>query len=355
MALRWIEGFDYIDAGQFGSGLSNILGKRYPFNNTTTGFDTISVAGQHGNGMSVSPRYASQYFETPALTYGDTWIIGCRIALSFTPTDAQQFIQILDENRDVTAYLRIYGDGTLQYVGGASGTKTQYWYGGTGPQFYLELKVTLHDTTGSYAIHVNGEALVSQTSFDTKSESTTGASSFRFRGFANTVAGFAKYSDIYVCDDTGGVNNDFLGPIRVLSLHPNADGDDEDWTLSSGSDSYALVNETEPVDGDSDYIEDTTTSNRTLFTYDDVPAGMGDSIIGVQIATNPRITDATPYDLINVIKSGGTLYPESAVTVDDESFNGMGHVMQLLENDPDTGSAWTASGLNNAQFGVEVG
>jgi hypothetical protein len=151
------------------------------------------------------------------------------------------------------------------------------------------------------------------------------------------------------------VNNDFLGPIRVLSLHPDADGDDEDWTLSSGSDSYALVNETEPVDGDSDYIEDTVTTNRTLFTYDDVPSGMGDNIIGVQVVTNPRITNATPYDLINTIKSGGTLYPESAVTIDNETFNGMGHVMQLLESDPDTSTAWTASGLNGAQFGVEVG
>jgi hypothetical protein len=355
MALRWLEGFDWIDTGQSGSSLDNILGKRYPFKNVLTGFDTISVAGQHGNGTSVSPRWTTQYFETPAFTYGDTWIVGCRIALSFTPSNGQQIIQIRDENRDITGYIQVFSDGTLQYVGGSNGTIATYWRWGSGPQFYLELKVTLHDTTGSYEIRVNGETLVSQTSFDTKSKSTTGASRFQFGGFGNDSTGFAKYSDIYVCDDTGSVNNDFLGPIRVLSLHPDADGDDEAWTLSGGTDSYTLVNETEPVDDDSDYIEDTVTTNRTLFTYDDVPSGMGDNIIGVQIATNPRITDATTYDLINTVKSGGTLYPESAVTVDDQTFNGMGHVMQILENDPDTGSAWTASGLNNAQFGVEVG
>jgi hypothetical protein len=356
MALLWLEGFDWIDSGQTSTTLNNILAKRYPSRNVLTGTDAITATGGHGNGMALYFGDYQQYIQTPDLTYGDVWIIGVRIDCEYLiPRDGQNILRLRDESGNTQGEIRVYGDGTLQYIGGSNGTLTQFWKYGRGIQMYLELKVTLHDTTGSYEIRVNGETLVSQTSFDTKNQSTTGATSFRFYALNTDTSNGSTISDIYICDDSGSVNNDFLGPIRVLSLHPDADGDDEDWTLSSGTDSYALVNETEPIDGDSDYIEDTVTTNRSLFTYDDVPSGMGDNIVGVQVVTNPRITDATTYDLINTIKSGGTLYPESAVTVDDQTYNGMGHVLQLLESDPDTSTAWTASGLNGAQFGVEVG
>lgn len=358
-----MEGFDWCDTGQTSSALDTIVERRgYPYRNITGGNDAITDTGAWGSGTAYKFRYYAHYIETNTFTYGDTFIFGMRInGLRDIPQDNTNIITLLDENRNITCRLELWKDGFIRAVGSAYGDMALIPNAkmGRGLEGYVEWKVYLHDTNGSWEIRWNGNTILTQTNVDTKYRGdTTGANRAQFISMNSTNTadeeGF-RISDIYICDDAGSVNNDFLGPCRVLALHPDADGDDEDWTTSSGTDSYALVNETSPADDDSDYIEDSTTGNRSIFTYDDVPTGMGSNIKGVQLCTLARITDATSYDLKNTVKSGGTLYYDSAVTIDQQDYTDMEQQKWIMETDPDTGSAWTESGLNAVQAGVEVG
>lgn len=358
-----MEGFDWCDTGQTGSALTTIMDRRgYPYKNITGGNDAITDTGAFGSGTAYKFRYYGHYLETNTFTYGDTFIIGCRIN---APREIIQgttdIFQLYDENRNITARLELYIDMMMRCVGSEYSDYFTFDQGlrGRGVEGYLEWKVYLHDTNGTWEVRWNGDTIFSDTNKDTKYRGdTTGANRARFVSLNSTNTateeGF-RISDIYICDDAGSVNNDFIGPCRVLTLHPDADGDDEDWSTSSGSDSYALVNETSPADDDSDYIEDSTTGNRSLFTYDNVPTGMGSNIKGVQLCTLARITDATNYDLKNTVKSGSSLYYDSAVTIDQQSYTDMEQQKWIMETDPDTAAAWTESGLNAVQCGVEVG
>lgn len=355
MALLWMEGFDWIDTDTGDSALESAMLRRYP--TATMDYSTGSSiqTGRGGKGGCLSWRLYFDYFNTPPLqsnVAGNTWIIGFAWLKPYYNTSDGQFFQIKNAASQTVFGLSFIDEIFLRVDGQAELgrypvlIKPQTWY-------YIEIKVTINNSpNGSWALRVNGNAIDSATGVDTAYASDL-SDSVRFIGFGNSgvAANQAKIDDIYVCDASGSLNNDFLGPIVVRNLSPDGDGDDEQWTTSSGTDSYALVNETSPADDDSDYIEDTTTGNRSIFTMGNVPSGQT-GIVGVQQWTDCRVTDATSYTLKQTIKQNGSLYPSTGQSITSQSF---AQYYDILETDPDTGVAWTESGLNAIQSGVEVG
>ena len=154
--------------------------------------------------------------------------------------------------------------------------------------------------------------------------------------------------DLYVLDGTGAVNNDLLGVRKVVTIFPNAAGDVNDWTGSSGADHYTLVDEN-PVDDDTTYIESSTSSQEELWNYTD-PASIA-SVSGIQISTDCRLTDVSPITLETQVKSGSTDSSDAGQVPSGTSYS---TVSRIVELNPDTSSAWDATSLNSAQFGVKV-
>jgi hypothetical protein len=157
------------------------------------------------------------------------------------------------------------------------------------------------------------------------------------------------YDDLYVCDGSGSINNDFLGDCKVIRIDPDGD-DTANWSTSTPSaNHYENISE---VSGDEDtsYIEETASSTLDLFDYESV-ASLG-TIYGVQICTQCRETDATTHTLVTPIESGGNQYDDSAQAVGTPSYI---TVVRVAGTDPDTSSLWTMSGLNAAKFGAKVG
>jgi len=157
-----------------------------------------------------------------------------------------------------------------------------------------------------------------------------------------------SYDDIYVLDDAGSTNNSFLGDCQVTTIYPNAAGDSSDFSPQSGS-NFENVDDGETLD-EANYVESDTAANRDLYGYENVT--IPTSIFGLQVNTDCELTGTSPFDIKQVAKSGATtdVGPAESIWSDQNTVR-----RRLLEQDPDTTSAWTQSGINGAQFGFEVG
>ena len=147
-------------------------------------------------------------------------------------------------------------------------------------------------------------------------------------------------------------NNDFLGDIKVLPMFPQADGHYTQWTPKSGTTHYSEVNE-HNLDYDATYnitiptTEVPTPIDTFIFSAVDTTG----PILGVQLTQVSEKDNAGSRVIQNFCRSAeDTDVPmnKNAVTSTYESFT------TQLDNDPVTGSQWTASRLNASEFGVEV-
>ena len=89
-------------------------------------------------------------------------------------------------------------------------------------------------------------------------------------------------------------------------------------------------------------------ANHTAPTTDTSTATTG--VLGVQLVTLMRKDDAGTRTLAPTVRSGGANYTGTGVSL------GAGYAagLQVYENDPATGVAWTKAGVDGAEFGFEV-
>ncbi len=65
--------------------------------------------------------------------------------------------------------------------------------------------------------------------------------------------------------------------MTVTTLSPNADLTPEEWTLSAGVDSFALIDDDPDTPNDADFIEESVTGERTVVALTDKPADYSSS------------------------------------------------------------------------------
>ena len=344
MAVRWIEGFEtFGSSGATGSALEGELQKKYDEASTLTGVDAKLSAGR-GSGLALEWGDENVHYFRKALDAQATWVIGFAIKLPATLSFTGTWLEILDGGSVQIALKRSVS--TLQILRGTTvldscSIQAGVWY-------YVEVKVTINDTTGSYEVRLNGVNVMSGSNVDTQQTANATADGFKFYG--DTYA-TVLLDDLYVLDGTGSTNNDFLGDMKVSAILPNGDVSGEsDFTRSGGTPNYENVDEN-PSDDDASYVESGTSNDRDLYDYENIDAGVT-GIKGVQINTQARVTDAQSQTLITSCKSNTTVSEDSGESIGSTTYNTSYRVM---EQDPDTSAAWTASGLNAASFGVKVG
>jgi hypothetical protein len=216
--------------------------------------------------------------------------------------------------------------------------------------YFIELKATIHDTTGSYELRVNGTNVLSQTNVDTRNGGSGVVTLIQFGSQTGTSqpAGPATMNmdDIYVCDSSGSLNNDFLGDVAVQTIYPTSDSSVA-WTRSAGGTSYTLVDESTP-NGDTDYVESSTAAQQDIYGYGDLAAATN-TVLGVQINAVARKDDAGARQVKLLTKSGGTTYASSALGLSTTYT----FYSEVRETNPNTAVSWTESDVNSAEFGVE--
>jgi hypothetical protein len=290
--------------GSYGLSVANNVATRYPLpsiTNGTEGYLSVWMKCYAGNGSRL------------ALDDGTN---GWGVDFRFNPS---------------TQIGYLYTNNTLRDTGGTMDFTAWHLY-----EFYFKA----HDTTGFCTIKVDGTEYVSATGVDTIHLGTDNHGLYLFNG---ALGGAYQYVD----DVTWGTGG-YFGDVRYDILMPNADTADEDWTPSTGADSYALVDE-KPA-SDSDYLSSYTAADRTILGFAD--GSWTDKTIVVAIPS------------VRIWKEAGTsqtckLITKSGATTDVESTGQAlgttaGYIFRVDEVDPNTSSAWTTTNLDAAQFGFET-
>lgn len=213
---------------------------------------------------------------------------------------------------------------------------------------YVEMKVTVDPSAGAIALRVNGATppgWSDLTGINTSAVGDGQLDEIRFTGLRQWFG-----DDLYIADTTGGVNDDFLGDVRVETLYPSGNGTNSSLVGSDGNsvDNYALVDEA-GTPNDSDYVGSGTDLDADTYAYQDLSTAIGE-VFGVLVSSRLQKTDAGAI-------SAGDLHLRGATTS-----GGPSHVLSaswqahrtIWDKDPSDDAAWTIAKVNASEFGIEV-
>lgn len=213
---------------------------------------------------------------------------------------------------------------------------------------HIEMFATIHDTLGVVKVAVNNVTQINASALDTANTASLVvaqvAVQFTDIDSAPSVPNFYM-DDLFIYDTSGSINNTFpIGDYRVHTLRPTSDIT-EDWTRSSGADSFALVDEATPNDADHLTAEDA--SDVVELGLENLPAPTA-SVIACMTHTRQLKTDSgTSKTQVALVNDG------SANSGADRPLTTMAtYYVDVIELDPDGDIAWTPAAVNSTSLRV---
>lgn len=220
---------------------------------------------------------------------------------------------------------------------------------GTGAYMHFEHYVKIDDTTGAYELRVNEVTVLNLTSINTDngggevSQVTIGREASPFSSGKNV-----DMEDCYVNDTTsdGSACDTFVGDCKCGILLPNGDTAQADFTKSTGTIGYQLIDETPP--DDSDYIATASATAQSNFGLTDGPANLSE-ILTVRPFIRAKKDDAgTCLVRPSIIVAG-----DKAVVADQAVTTAFAYYDNNIPLSPDTGVPLTPSELNSMLEAIE--
>lgn len=357
MALLWIDGFDHYAAN--GGTLQSLagIGGNYNVDVNVWTAATMPVLGGLGLRENQSNTDPSGFNHPLPSTYGtgNTIGMGAHIYVnSYVNSDVsrgQSIFHLLSAAGVGIIYLNMLSSGQLQVRAGSvigssladSGTNLL----SQDVAYHIEMKVGLHASTGTIEVRVNGVVWINATGLNTLQSQTVGQVGLGAGNYASGQSVDMYWDNFYIWDGTGSVNNDFVGECVVETLFPNADTADADWTKSSGSDGYNLINDV-PANI-SNYIEAANVGDESIFECTNLST-TAYSIKGVMAAVNAQKTTAGASTIEIGVETNNVQSMSAGQALTQGSLTYRNHVVQL---NPDTGVAWTPSEVNAIQVVVD--
>jgi hypothetical protein len=356
MALLFVDGFDSYGTTN-GAAPVGLLNKWANDGGSNHQSDTI-VTGRFSDGFALRPASNATTFNhtnVPVFAATVTLVAGVAFRVESLPSSGQ-FRELMATGSGSSGIevgvavtdsgaLRVYRASTSTNLGESSAglVEANKWY-------YLELKVTSDNTTGSFEVRLDNVNVVSASGVDTLNSANPNTVRLLGRTTASGQNYFVHYDDFY-CLNTTGSPNDFLGPRHVYTIFPTAAGDSAQFTPSSGNNHEAV--DENPHDTNTTYIESNVDSEKDLYQFGDVAAVT--DITAALVYGIVTKTDVSSFDFIGLTKSNGQEDESAAVLVNPASAGTYKAAAGIFLTDPDTDAAWTQSGINAAQFGLKVG
>ena len=311
-----------------------------------------SSSGRFTNGLRATTPNSGNYMIYKTLPSGDDVIIvGAAVRISNYPTTNVPVFSLREASGPQHhCEIRINSAGKLFVTRnatavGSAGTTTlslNVWY-------FIEAKVTVHDSTGAAEVRINGVTELNLTGQDLRDGGTGIVDQLASGLTVSLPASFnIDFDDLYVCDGNGSTNNDFLGDVRIESVFPNGNGNSSQLVGSDGNstDNYLLVDETAP--NDADYVESSTVGEKDTYAYGNVTPTSG-TVYGLQVMTRAAKTDAGARSVASIARLSGTEVDSSDKTLSTT----YAYYPDIRETKPG-GGAWSISDVNSAEFGVKV-
>jgi hypothetical protein len=302
---------------------------------------SISASGRFGSGMYIPSDPAAgnvaRARKVAAISTGTSGYLGMAVFMTGTPTTGSSwpFISIL-ENTTLHLYvaastassnraiLSVYRGSDNSVVGtGTIPILANYWY-------YIELGFVIADSGST----------------DTRNGGTGDMTEFEVRA----SSGSSWYiDDLYLCDGNGSVCNTFQGDIRVQAIFPTADGGTTQWTPSTGTTHYTLVDEATP--NTTDYVSETTAGEKDTFAFGNLTPTSG-SVKGVQTLIYASSDDAGSPTMCAVYGNGTPASDVDGTTTSPLSTT-WAYYIETKDQNPVGSTDWTISSVNGAEFGVK--
>lgn len=214
-----------------------------------------------------------------------------------------------------------------------------------GRPFAFKALVTIDNAAGVIDLYVNGVAVLSLTTVDTQNGGTATVTNL-LCGAAPMAssANVTAYFEDFWCGSAM-----LPGDRRVDSHYPIQDGANADFTPSSGSDHYAMVDEVSPDDSTTK-VTAVTPGSRDTYKVESFknPGGSIDAVKTVLTCVKVAPNSA---QLATCIESGGAPHDGTAQGITTTWMN----IGEVADVDPGTSAAWasTAFGASGtAEFGM---
>lgn len=265
------------------------------------------------------------------------------IPFSFADANANVHIQIaINPSGYIEAYRNDYRDLTNRVLIGTSSTPVMT----ANAWRHLECKVLIHLTAGTVEVRAEGVTVLNLSGIRTLSAIGGAATSVGMVSAMSPQDGGAPamyWKDLILWDSTTGNNNNFFGSCQVLKITPNGDTT-LNWTPSTGTTGYNLINETTPDDDGSYVSAPFPIPGISQFTLTDLPVNVS-TVRAVQIMHRSRKTDGGDGNIQTSAVSGAN----TGNGADRPITTAYTYFWDIFDLDP-SGSAWSRTLVNALQL-----
>lgn len=346
MTILWADSFDH-----YGDDESNMLDGPYSEVVGTISTDQARTGARswsQGNFCTLRRQFGAAktevgvgmavYFNSLPGGNGYTEVISFRANTNFA-----QVRLCVESTGAIGAYAREDNDihGATIHLGTSTGLLAANSWN------HIEAFIAVDSTDGAVEVRLNGVTIMNLTGINTDINGTGEVSqyaSFMSRNIGTSGSYFID--DVIAWDTAGSVNNDFIGDKKVFTDFPNADTAVADWTPSSGSSLFAMVDQTAP-DDDTTYDSASSSGEAMELGYPAVDASVV-TVAAVILVSRARKTDAGTCTLLQGTVSSGS----TAEGVDHPITTQYTYYEDAIEVDPHTSAPWLPAAVSAAKHKI---
>lgn len=355
--LIWFDGFERV---------ADLSKRGY----TVVGPSYLTIGQNNARYASCSSIYrstnnATAYLDLPLPGVFSHLIIGLAVRFDLSTSNGEKLLsllangneqcalQVYDSGRGggMIAQYRPYGDpsvGTyilpvMQTAGDA--VKSTTWH-------YLEWEIFVHNETGISKLRIDGVEAFSMTAQDmygrppdTKAYSYGDAIDTVRLMHPSNCSWNIEIDDLYIVDCLAG--GTYLGEVHTRRLVPTADGTYIQWTPSTGTANWSLIDETTSNEG-TDYVSALSTATDTYVvenTDTSFVTGGSVDVRAVGIQSRVRQTDSAGFSHVmydGSLWSSGNIFPTGTWQTAMSVFETQGNA-----------SLWTTGAVDAIEIGMQ--
>jgi hypothetical protein len=210
--------------------------------------------------------------------------------------------------------------------------------------YHIQVKAVFNTgTSGSIELKVDDNSVLNLTGIN-----TSGAATQINMMYVNGISGTWTYiDDLYVCDGTGTINNDYLGPVGVYTMVPTGAGSSTQMTPSTGA-NWSCVDELPP--NTTDYVTTTAAGQTDLYAMSDLPGGLSPTdFIGVLVKARSMKSGTNNAAIQLALSYSGSTSTSSTLAVYTGSYIENTMVFETQPN----GSNWDLASINGLEAGIK--